>query len=332
MVEQATSARPPTSRASMRSRATRASACCRSRRSAAPARATPACAPRAATCSCSSTTTTCRRPDWLRRHEANFADPTLPRRHRPVRRRAGAAAVRQPRARAPQRAVVQRAQVAARLRAHRRRRSASRSLMGGNAAIPRRTLERFGLWDECTPIEDEPSLAYRINARQARRRVPAVRSGREDDPPARRARRHGEAHAVGAALRASACSRSCTTSSATTSRCGSCCSIPRTSTSSRTTCIAVDLQRQQQHRTLAQRVARDRRALPRAVPAVGYWLGDWAIAACARRGARSTPAARAAGTRRRRRSRSSRRGRARRWPPTPRSNSPGSPQPEARSP
>ena len=38
------------------------------------------------------------------------------------------------------------------------------SLMGGNAAIPRRTLERFGLWDECTPIEDEPSLAYRINA------------------------------------------------------------------------------------------------------------------------------------------------------------------------
>jgi glycosyltransferase involved in cell wall biosynthesis len=38
------------------------------------------------------------------------------------------------------------------------------SLMGGNAAIPRRTLERFGLWDECTPIEDEPSLAFRINA------------------------------------------------------------------------------------------------------------------------------------------------------------------------
>ena len=38
------------------------------------------------------------------------------------------------------------------------------SLMGSNAAIPRRTLERFGLWDECTPIEDEPSLAYRINA------------------------------------------------------------------------------------------------------------------------------------------------------------------------
>jgi hypothetical protein len=41
------------------------------------------------------------------------------------------------------------------------------SLMGGNAAIPRTTLERFGLWDECTPIEDEPSLAFRINADKA---------------------------------------------------------------------------------------------------------------------------------------------------------------------
>ncbi|HEY4182514.1 MAG TPA: glycosyltransferase family 2 protein [Kofleriaceae bacterium] len=38
------------------------------------------------------------------------------------------------------------------------------SVMGGNVAIPRTTLERFGLWDECTPIEDEPSLAYRILA------------------------------------------------------------------------------------------------------------------------------------------------------------------------
>lgn len=38
------------------------------------------------------------------------------------------------------------------------------SLHGGNAAIRRTALERFGLWDECTPIEDEPSLAYRIGA------------------------------------------------------------------------------------------------------------------------------------------------------------------------
>jgi hypothetical protein len=36
--------------------------------------------------------------------------------------------------------------------------------MGSNSAIPRSTLERFGLWDECTPIEDELSLAYRIDA------------------------------------------------------------------------------------------------------------------------------------------------------------------------
>ena len=30
--------------------------------------------------------------------------------------------------------------------------------------MERARLERFGLWDECTPIEDEPSLAYRIHA------------------------------------------------------------------------------------------------------------------------------------------------------------------------
>lgn len=42
------------------------------------------------------------------------------------------------------------------------------SLMGGNAAIRRSTLERFGLWDECTPIEDEPSLAFRIMAGKKR--------------------------------------------------------------------------------------------------------------------------------------------------------------------
>jgi hypothetical protein len=36
--------------------------------------------------------------------------------------------------------------------------------MGGNAAWRRTTLERFGLWDECTPIEDEPSLCYRVQA------------------------------------------------------------------------------------------------------------------------------------------------------------------------
>jgi hypothetical protein len=38
------------------------------------------------------------------------------------------------------------------------------SAMGGNAAWRRTTLERFGLWDECTPVEDEPSLCYRVMA------------------------------------------------------------------------------------------------------------------------------------------------------------------------
>jgi glycosyltransferase involved in cell wall biosynthesis len=38
------------------------------------------------------------------------------------------------------------------------------SAMGGNAAWRRAALARFGLWDECTPVEDEPSLCYRVQA------------------------------------------------------------------------------------------------------------------------------------------------------------------------
>jgi glycosyltransferase involved in cell wall biosynthesis len=41
------------------------------------------------------------------------------------------------------------------------------SAMGGNAAWRRAALERFGLWDECTPIEDEPSLCYRVAREKA---------------------------------------------------------------------------------------------------------------------------------------------------------------------
>jgi glycosyltransferase involved in cell wall biosynthesis len=101
--------------------------------------------------------------DWLRRHEANFADP----RCLGVTGRFLDDGVAQPYVN-PDRArrnvlsfnVLKWQRVYARtdVRKH------VESLMGGNAAIPRRTLERFGLWDECTPIEDEPSLAYRINA------------------------------------------------------------------------------------------------------------------------------------------------------------------------
>jgi glycosyltransferase involved in cell wall biosynthesis len=100
--------------------------------------------------------------DWLRRHEANFADrrclgvtgqfvePSAPpyvnieRAHRDVLSFN----------------VLKWQRVFARTDTKKR----VESLMGGNSAIPRRTLERFGLWDECTPIEDEPSLAFRIAA------------------------------------------------------------------------------------------------------------------------------------------------------------------------
>lgn len=36
------------------------------------------------------------------------------------------------------------------------------NIHGTNSAIRRRTLERFGMWDTCTSIEDENSLCYRI--------------------------------------------------------------------------------------------------------------------------------------------------------------------------
>ncbi|MEO8706142.1 MAG: glycosyltransferase [Kofleriaceae bacterium] len=47
------------------------------------------------------------------------------------------------------------------------RRTHVESLHGTNASIRRTALERFGLWDECTPIEDEPSIAFRINDMKA---------------------------------------------------------------------------------------------------------------------------------------------------------------------
>ena len=99
--------------------------------------------------------------DWLRRHETNFDDPHclgVTGQHIAD----GPSYVNMARAR---RHVLsfnllkwQRVYV----RTDQRKRVDS--LMGSNAAIRRWTLERFGLWDECTPIEDEPSLAYRINA------------------------------------------------------------------------------------------------------------------------------------------------------------------------
>src|SRR6185436_18566220 len=99
--------------------------------------------------------------DWLRRHEANFADPAC----LGVTGRFvddGPPYVNMARAR---RQVLSFNLLKwQRVYARTDRRTRVESLMGGNAAIRRSTLERFGLWDECTPIEDEPSLAYRINA------------------------------------------------------------------------------------------------------------------------------------------------------------------------
>jgi len=105
--------------------------------------------------------------DWLRRHEANFSDDKCIGVTGRFIAQEGGVTVDTPYAN-PERArknvlsfnLLKWQRVYARTDAKKR----VESLMGGNAAIPRKTLERFGLWDECTPIEDEPSLAYRINA------------------------------------------------------------------------------------------------------------------------------------------------------------------------
>jgi glycosyltransferase involved in cell wall biosynthesis len=107
--------------------------------------------------------------DWLRRHEANFADPKcLGVTGRFLAEEAG---VRLPPYGNPEGARRKVLSFNAlkwqRVYARSDEKKRVESLMGGNAAIPRRTLERFGLWDECTPIEDEPSLAFRINAGKA---------------------------------------------------------------------------------------------------------------------------------------------------------------------
>lgn len=101
--------------------------------------------------------------DWLRRHEANFADPSclgVTGRFLDEGPEKPYANIERARRNVLSFNILKWQRVYARTDVKKR----VESLMGGNAAIPRRTLERFGLWDECTPIEDEPSLAYRINA------------------------------------------------------------------------------------------------------------------------------------------------------------------------
>ena len=102
--------------------------------------------------------------NWLRLHEANFADPRCLGVTGRFIDEHGAEPSAAHLARARRRVLsfnVLKWQVVY-ARADEKKRV--ESLMGGNAAIRRSTLERFGLWDECTPIEDEPSLAYRIAA------------------------------------------------------------------------------------------------------------------------------------------------------------------------
>ena len=129
--------------------------------------------------------------DWLRRHEANFADSKCLGVTGQFVEPSANPYVNLERAR---RDVLSFNKLKwQRVFARTDRRKHVESLMGGNAAIPRRTLERFGLWDECTPIEDEPSLAYRINAGKAADEYllfdPAVRMIRRLDVPGGMAKR-----------------------------------------------------------------------------------------------------------------------------------------------
>jgi len=99
--------------------------------------------------------------DWLRRHEANFDDPRcLGVTGRFVED--GPPYVNADKAR--RQVLSFNVLKWQRVYARTDEKKQVESLMGGNVAIPRATLVRFGLWDECTPIEDEPSLSYRINA------------------------------------------------------------------------------------------------------------------------------------------------------------------------
>ena len=102
--------------------------------------------------------------DWLRRHEAAYADPkclAVTGRHvnegqrgKPYTNMAYA-----------NRCVLslnalkfQRVYVCTETR------KKVQTLHGTNASLRRSAVERFGMWDECTPIEDELSFIYRLDA------------------------------------------------------------------------------------------------------------------------------------------------------------------------
>ena len=102
--------------------------------------------------------------DWLRRHEANFTDPRCLGVTGRFVVEDGKPQPYGDMAKARRQLLTFNALKWQRVYARTDEKKRVESLMGGNVAIPRATLARFGLWDECTPIEDEPSLAYRIAA------------------------------------------------------------------------------------------------------------------------------------------------------------------------
>lgn len=102
--------------------------------------------------------------DWLRRHEDNFADPRCLGVTGQFVAEDGIAQPYGNMAKARRDVLSFNLLMWQRVYARADERKRVDSTMGSNAAIRRSTLERFGLWDECTPIEDEPSLAYRIAA------------------------------------------------------------------------------------------------------------------------------------------------------------------------
>lgn len=102
--------------------------------------------------------------DWLRLHEANFVDPLCLGVTGQFVDEAGMETAYVNPARAERNVLSFNFLKWQRVYAKTALRKPVQSLMGGNAAIRRTTLQRFGLWDECTPIEDEPSLAFRIAA------------------------------------------------------------------------------------------------------------------------------------------------------------------------
>jgi glycosyltransferase involved in cell wall biosynthesis len=104
--------------------------------------------------------------DWLRRHEAAYADPQcigVTGRHVYE----GTDETVQPYAnmkRAERNVLSLNVLKFQRVYVRTTKRKHVTTVHGTNASLRRSAVERFGLWDECTPIEDELSFVYRMQA------------------------------------------------------------------------------------------------------------------------------------------------------------------------